>query len=91
MQHIRNINAAMAASGLLMPAFTCACCGDHLSRDDHMKDRFLKGHTEAVAAAFGENVCFSCADDFPTQEPEDHFSFDRSDCDTAYDEWKESL
>ena len=56
--------AAQVRKGIIPQTFICACCGDELDRDDHMRDLFLKEHEEAVFNKFGPNVCIGCADEF---------------------------
>lgn len=83
------ITAALCARGLLPQTFTCACCGDTLDRDDHMRDRFTDEHTAAVQAEYGPDVCFGCADDFTPPQPCSDCGRDVCTCDDAYDRWVE--
>lgn len=92
MKHHAIIEAAQVGHGIIPATFFCACCGDELDREDHMKGHFKPEHEEAVFNKFGPNVCFGCADDFNDDEtPCPDCGHTACTCDDAYEAYVSEL
>lgn len=90
MKHESIIETAFAKRGLIPQTFVCACCGDTLHRDDHMRGNFKKEHENALTAVYGLHVCFGCADAFEPETECEYCGCLNCRCDDAYDEWREA-
>jgi len=85
MQINKILEAAQVQRGIIPQTFVCACCGDELDRDEHMKGRMLPEREELMFNRFGPNVCFTCADDYEDDTPCPDCGRAYCTCDEAYE------